>query len=115
VLTVPGDPSEVLDLLHATDAAEAIARCCVRTGIRTLNIVSGVPVTWREVVLALAATGGGATEVLWDGSVTNWASARRFSPARAERELGPFATLSLEEGIALVVAAARARRDGPWS
>lgn len=116
-LTVRGDPAEVLDLLHAADAAEVIARCCDRTEVRTLNVVSGVPVTWREVVLALVEAGGGATDIVWDASVTNWAAGRRFSPARAEAELGTVAAVSLADGMARLSGAAGAlvASGGSWS
>jgi UDP-glucose 4-epimerase len=105
-LTVRGDPAEVLDLLHAVDAADAIARCCGGDGITTLNIVSGAPVTWREVVLVLADAAGGASEIVWDSGIRNWATGRRFSAHRAVQELGAIARVTLPEGMARLADAA---------
>lgn len=59
-LTLPGDGSEIVSLIHISDMAAATARAVTRWHSRiTIAITDDVPVTWRDLLTHIATLAGG--------------------------------------------------------
>ncbi len=110
VALTPG--GQVRDFVYIDDVADALLEAVAQPGVGglTLNVGTGVQSTVRELCL-LAAELTGGPELLGFGEVRYRPGERfswRASTELAERTLGWRAHVSLRDGVALTVEAARA-------
>jgi UDP-glucose 4-epimerase len=98
---VEGDPEELHDFLYVGDAARAVLLALdssIDEGVA--QVVSGRPVTLRQIVDTLLEVYGAQTEVEWaPRSDVGVATSRRFDGSHAKRTLGFEPEVSLEEGL----------------
>lgn len=110
VALTPG--GQVRDFIYVDDVADALLEAVAQPGVSglTLNVGSGVQSTVRELCLLVAELTGGE-ELLRFGDVP-YRPGERFSwracTESTERTLGWRARVSLRDGLALTVDAARA-------
>jgi UDP-glucose 4-epimerase len=110
VALTPG--GQVRDFIYVDDVADALLEAVAQPGVSgiTLNVGSGVQSTVRELCLLAAGLTGGE-ELLGFGEVSYRPGERfswRASTELTERALRWKANVSLREGVALTVEAARA-------
>jgi UDP-glucose 4-epimerase len=105
LIDVLGTPDEVHDFLYVGDAADAVVAAVRGSGRDTaVNIVSGVPVTWAQVVSAVLSAAGSSATVRWQKRPGHVASKRYFNRELAERLLGFRPSVGLDESARRMVA-----------
>jgi UDP-glucose 4-epimerase len=104
-LAVEGDPNELHDFLYVSDAAEAIFRAVLsEVSDVAVNVVSGKPVTWEEIVKELLAAARSSAELEWQArSGDKFAFSRRFSGKLAHDLLDFRPNVSLSQGMLKLV------------
>jgi UDP-glucose 4-epimerase len=99
-LTIHGGPDELHDFLYVGDAAEAVsAAACTGVHEAVVNVVSGRPVTWQEVINALLDATGRRPKIVWRPRTAHFAQYRRFDPRKATELLGFQPSTSLADGM----------------
>jgi UDP-glucose 4-epimerase len=102
---VLGAPDEVHDFLYVGDAADAVVSAVHGNGRDTaVNIVSGTPVTWAEVVGTVLASAESSATVRWQKRNGHVAAKRHFSRELAERLLDFRPSVELAEAARRMVA-----------
>ncbi|MGW5566886.1 NAD-dependent epimerase/dehydratase family protein [Streptomyces tendae] len=103
-VAVAGSPDELHDFLYAGDAAEAAVRAALGPATDVaLNVVSGRPTTWAEIVGTLFACLGVSPAVDWQPRAVAWAPRRRFDGSRAAAVLGLPPATELPSGLRRLV------------
>jgi UDP-glucose 4-epimerase len=105
VIDVMGAPDEVHDFLYVGDAADAVVAAATGSVRDTaINIVSGIPVTWGDVVAAVLSAAASSATVRWQARTGHVATKRRFSRDLAEQLLDFRPSVGLTECARRMVA-----------
>jgi GDP-L-fucose synthase len=96
-----GDGSAVRELLYVDDLAEATVRAAERLGHEELpiNIGTGVGHSIRALSETIASKLGFRGDTIWDPRQANGAQRKVMNVSRMHALLGPFAPLSLSDGL----------------
>jgi UDP-glucose 4-epimerase len=101
---VEGDPAEIHDFIFVHDAAEAVVKSITSSAVnRSINVVSGVPITWGQTIQALLDAAGSTATPQWQPRSLAWATRRTFDASLATETIGFTAGTSLAEGMRAMV------------
>ena len=104
-MTLWGDGSPTREFLYVRDAARAFRLALERyDGAEPVNLGSGKEVAIRDLAALIARATQYHGEILWDTTRPNGQPRRCLGTSRAREWLGFEADVTLEEGLAEVVA-----------
>jgi GDP-L-fucose synthase len=104
-VTLWGDGSPTREFLHVRDAARAFRLALERyDGAEPVNVGSGKEVAIRDLAALIAQAARYHGETIWDTTRPNGQPRRCLDTRRAREWLGFEPGLTLEEGLAEVVA-----------